>query len=373
MPSSSCLVASFHVSKLKHRIQQQISQGDYNINESDEEETFLRSICVGGRSGEFVIAGSEDSSIKVWRIKPQVTSEAKIYDRLYATLSSNSVWSFPYGKEFEGLIEDDADEQRGKKVKHEEGEEENEDSQSSRQALENKTGGKGGIYTVDAFNQYIAYGSDNNDDVCRIWDLESDKVVCTFNEDATGSGGGSGGAEQGVASLSFAGDGKHVAAGYLNCCIRIWDVATEKMVDKISQHSESIYSVKYSTSGKYLLSGSQDKTMKLFDLRQHDTSAASFSSAKSFSSMPSSLWQSWRNQGAIHNDYVLSVCFSPDENYVISGSKDKCVRLWDIRTQQCVKVLAEHHNSVLGIATAGNFLASGSGDCQVRVWQFDAN
>lgn len=38
-----------------------------------------------------------------------------------------------------------------------------------------------------------------------------------------------------------------------------------------------------------------------------------------------------------HKDYVLSVCFSQDGKYIISGSKDRSVTIWDARLMKRVR------------------------------------
>lgn len=38
-----------------------------------------------------------------------------------------------------------------------------------------------------------------------------------------------------------------------------------------------------------------------------------------------------------HSDYVLSVCFSQDGKYIISGSKDRSVTIWDSKLMKRVR------------------------------------
>lgn len=40
-----------------------------------------------------------------------------------------------------------------------------------------------------------------------------------------------------------------------------------------------------------------------------------------------------------HSDYVLSVCFSQDGKYIISGSKDRSVTIWDSKLMKRVRAL----------------------------------
>jgi WD40 repeat protein len=70
-------------------------------------------------------------------------------------------------------------------------------------------------------------------------------------------------------------------------------------------------------------------------------------------------------------DFVLSVAASPDGNYIASGSKDRAVQCWDIRTGKAQFVVHGHKNSVISIAMSevGGFLATGSGDWQARLFK----
>lgn len=62
-------------------------------------------------------------------------------------------------------------------------------------------------------------------------------------------------------------DGRLVAAGSLDTIVRIWDVQTGQLIERLRGHEDSVYSVAFTPDGKGLVSGSLDKTLKYWDLR----------------------------------------------------------------------------------------------------------
>ncbi|KAG6862821.1 hypothetical protein C0993_001362, partial [Termitomyces sp. T159_Od127] len=70
------------------------------------------------------------------------------------------------------------------------------------------------------------------------------------------------------------------------------------------------------------------------------------------------------------NHVVTSVAFSPDGNYIVSGSWDKSVRVWNSATGVELQQLNGHTNIVTSVAFSpdGNYIVSGSFDNSVCVW-----
>lgn len=76
-----------------------------------------------------------------------------------------------------------------------------------------------------------------------------------------------------------------------------------------------------------------------------------------------------------HSGAVSSVCFSPDGRYVLSGSEDASVKLWEIPTGHCVRTFEGHTEAVTAVSmviTENSLLGlSGSKDHTVKVWDVE--
>ena len=72
-----------------------------------------------------------------------------------------------------------------------------------------------------------------------------------------------------------------------------------------------------------------------------------------------------------HTSPVFSVAFSPDGRHIVSGSNDRTIRVWDAQTGgQVGNPLQGHTSSVRSVAFSpdGRHIVSGSDDKTIRVW-----
>ena len=76
--------------------------------------------------------------------------------------------------------------------------------------------------------------------------------------------------EDGVTTVAISPDGHFVAAGSLDKSVRVWDVTTGNLVERLEGqdgHKDSVYSVAFAPNGRDLVSGSLDKTIKMWELQ----------------------------------------------------------------------------------------------------------
>ena len=152
--------------------------------------------------------------------------------------------------------------------------------------------------------------------------------------------------------LDFSPDGKLLAVGGGDPSrsgeITIWDAATGKLVKKLGDaHSDTVLGIRFSRSGKSLLTGAADKFVKIFDV-------ASGNFVKSFEG---------------HTHHVLDVAWKADESTIVSSGADNVIKVWNIETGEQKRTISGYSKQVTSIAFLGlgDNIVSGGGDKTVRM------
>lgn len=73
--------------------------------------------------------------------------------------------------------------------------------------------------------------------------------------------------------------------------------------------------------------------------------------------------------GDMHLEGIYCIQF--DENKVISGSRDRSIKIWDMRTGECRRTLMGHTASVLCLQYDDRFIISGSSDATIIQWDIE--
>ncbi|HEY5434885.1 MAG TPA: serine/threonine-protein kinase [Candidatus Limnocylindrales bacterium] len=263
--------------------------------------------------------------------------------------------------------------------------------------------------------RWVVSGSE--DHTVRIWDPGSGACLRTLQ-----------GHTELVTAVAVAPDGRWVVSGSRDKTVRIWDPESGVCLRTLQGNTGWVSAVAGSPDGRWVVSGGADKTVRLWQLGFGEAAGYALARPRASSevlgvaaqvraaldeaarhlkagrparaaetvrharSLPgferhpalldllhaagrygrrttlSEAWARHTLQG--HTDEVTAVAVSPDGRWVVSGSYDRTLRIWDPESGTCVRTLEGHTNWVKAVAVApdGRWVVSGSWDKTVRIW-----
>ncbi|BAY29832.1 protein kinase [Nostoc carneum NIES-2107] len=179
--------------------------------------------------------------------------------------------------------------------------------------------------------------SGSHDKTIKLWNLATGKLIRTL----TGHSGW-------IHSVAFSRDGNILASGSEDKTIKLWNLVTGEQIGTLTGHSNWVNSVAFSRDGKTLASGSEDTTIKLWNL----------ATGKQIRTLTG------------HSGWIHSVAISQDGKTLASGSEDTTIKLWNLATGEQIRTLSGHSNRVTSVAISpdGKTLVSGSWDKTIKLW-----
>ena len=187
--------------------------------------------------------------------------------------------------------------------------------------------------------QLIASGSE--DGTIKIWDIDKNKCLYTICEHVADIWG-----------ISFSPDGQLFASGSYDKTIKIWRLDQKIYIHNLKGYDDQIGTVTFNPEGS-LLATAGESAVEIWDVASGN--------------------RLYILEEEEHKGRVKSVAFSPDCQLLVSGSTDKTIKIWDLHKRQLIRNLTGHDASVVSVAFSpdGEKIVSSACERTIRIWNVD--
>ncbi|MBN2274325.1 MAG: WD40 repeat domain-containing protein [Bacteroidales bacterium] len=190
-----------------------------------------------------------------------------------------------------------------------------------------------------------------------------------------------------VKSVAYSDDSSVLATGSDDKTIVIWDLKTGEPVTTIGNNYFPVKALQFYNNDELFVASGPD--IKLIDLRGNIIQTYTGKTVHIWSldfSRPTGritagsfgktirIWDIKSAKEYLllegHEKSTLPVCFSPKGNLLLSGSLDQSVRLWDADSGKVLRIMEGHSGNIFCVAfhPDGHYAASASADKTIRLW-----
>jgi WD40 repeat protein len=161
----------------------------------------------------------------------------------------------------------------------------------------------------------------------KVWDLETKEILHDLGgSESTNTCENSMGHQGTVRDVCFSPDGSVLASGSDDETLRLWNMWNGDELKNFVGHDNAITSVDYARNGAYVLTASLDNTLKLWDVSEES------GGPRSFFQKDTNSWLKMRKELVTfvgNQDGVKEGRLSADLKWVVSGGMDGTVRVFD--------------------------------------------
>jgi len=187
--------------------------------------------------------------------------------------------------------------------------------------------------------------SSSRDKTLMIWELTPDgENVGYARRSLTGH-------SEPASSVTLSSDGQFALSGSWDRTMRLWDLNTGSTVRTFHGHTKDVFSVAFSGDNRQIVSAGRDKSIKLWNT----LAECKFTITEDN-----------------HTDWVSSVVFSPSAKVplIVSAGWDKLVKVWSLTDCKLRTNLVGHTGVVYTVAVSpdGSLCASGGKDSTAMLW-----
>jgi WD40 repeat protein len=194
-----------------------------------------------------------------------------------------------------------------------------------------------------------------------------------------------------ISASAITPDGRRVVSGSHDRTVRIWDLDRGRELLTFQGHESAVSSLAITANGRFAVTGSHDGIIKVWELETGKESHTFKQGSDVVSSVVINASGRWIISGAsdgflriwslqtaelvhtvrAHQSAVTGVALSRDGRLAVSASDDTTLKVWDTATWRELRILRDHAAAVTAVAVSpeGLRLASGSEDRTIKVWQ----
>jgi len=193
-----------------------------------------------------------------------------------------------------------------------------------------------------------------------------------------------------VLAAAYSPDGARIVTGSADRTARIWDARTGAQLAVLSGHRGSVNFPAYSRDGTRIATAGADKTVRIWDARtgaylgvltghRDEVNCVAFSpdGRRVLTASEDGTARIWDADTfaplavlSVHGNHVDCAAYSPDGSHIVTAADDKAARIWDARTGAQLITLSGHEDLVYTATYSpdGTRIVTASGDHTARIW-----